>query len=553
MFFKRFNLWRKLFADKAKPNSREVGESKESKESEVKQENEYSKETLNTTAHDAVDQDTFNPNNDRVKQIATSVLIVAVIGLAVWVFMSLFASSPKSGKSKKLSNQSSSELSNFAKVKDATFTEEDNKSALTDQQRQIDEFKRLLAKQDKTLETLQDKLGKQDDALKKERERTQKLIKTQHEQTKALIASSEKATQSNKKAQDDAKAVSNQPIGQPLSGGNQFALGINHGVQGGFEQTPVYPTVSFSARKKPVEIEKYKRTHKNYVPTGSFCKAIVLGGADAQAGVDAQSDSSPMVFKLTDNCYLPNGKRGSLKGAFITASVYGRISSERGMVRLESLSYIRQDGSILDISVEGTAFDVGGKNGIRGIPVMRNDKVIMSAGLSGILSGFGDSAQAYSQTQSVSPLGSTTTIDASKILPNALGAGASTAFGEISKYYIELAKQYSPVIQLNAGAEVDIVFLKGFPLLDEKKIKQYEDRIDRERRIAKDKNNKNNPSQLQDVEMLQNMQNMQNMQTASMNQKAYYNPLMAQIPKPTNLTNQAVNEDADGLPLGQSR
>ncbi|WP_193898191.1 TraB/VirB10 family protein, partial [Cysteiniphilum litorale] len=311
------------------------------------------------------------------------------------------------------------------------------------------------------------------------------------------------------------------PHGQSLSDLNypDYHDNLNHGdifSRGeslSHEQTEATPVVRLpvSFSKTVVEkesISKYIRTHKNYVPTGTFCEAILLGAAEAQAGVDAQGDASPIMFEVKNNCFLPNGKRSYLKGAFITASVYGRISSSRGMVRLEHLSLVRKDGSILDIGVEGTAFDLSGKNGIRGEFKLRNDKVIMNAGIAGLLSGLGESASQYSQTQSISPLGATSTIDASKILPNALGKGVSQSFGEMSKYYIEFAKQFQPTIDLRAGAKVNIVFLKGFPILDEARIRAYEQKVDaaREERMKQ-----------------ANMQNTQNMQVP-------HSPYLAQAP-----------------------
>lgn len=348
------------------------------------------------------------------------------------------------------------EMQQFAKIKDPTFTDEDNKSALTQQQSQMNAMQKTIEQQEKSLIDLTDQFKVATATHHQQREDWEARLKDYQAQTEALSRSYPKSVH--------VPPITNSE-GEPLN------------YQDDITGQPVieeYAVQSFRVIHPIPNKPKYQRTSDNYIPTGAFCKAIVLGGADASAAVDAQGEASPMLFKVMERCYLPNGKRTDLKGAMITGSVYGKISSERGLVRLEHLSLVRQDNSILEIPVEGTAFDIGGKNGIRGIPVMRNDKVIVNAGLSGMLAGLGNSAQQYSQSQSVSPMGQTSTIDSAKILPNALGAGAATAFGEISKYYIELAKQYSPVIQLNAGAIVDIVFLKGFPLEDEQAIEQYE-------------------------------------------------------------------------------
>ncbi|WP_083907023.1 TraB/TrbI/VirB10 family type IV secretion system protein [Fangia hongkongensis] len=202
----------------------------------------------------------------------------------------------------------------------------------------------------------------------------------------------------------------------------------------------------------------------NFVPTGTFAKAVMLYGADANAGVNSQGDATPVEFQILENGYEPNGRRAPLKHCFVTAGVTGEISSERGIIKLDRLSCTRDDGSVLDIPVEGTAVDIGGKNGIRGIPVMRNGKIIEMSGLSGFLSGVGGALSQASTTTSVSPLGATQTISGSDVLKAGLGQGAQTALGKIADYYIKLAEQYHPIIQINAGAMVDLVFLGGFHL-----------------------------------------------------------------------------------------
>ncbi|MEL0254292.1 MAG: TrbI/VirB10 family protein, partial [Novosphingobium sp.] len=43
----------------------------------------------------------------------------------------------------------------------------------------------------------------------------------------------------------------------------------------------------------------------------------------------------------------------------------------------------------------------------------------------------------------------------------ALGGGAAEAGKDVSKYLIERAEQYQPVIEMPTGVDVEIVFLEG--------------------------------------------------------------------------------------------
>ncbi len=48
-----------------------------------------------------------------------------------------------------------------------------------------------------------------------------------------------------------------------------------------------------------------------------------------------------------------------------------------------------------------------------------------------------------------------------EMLQAGLGEGVSTAADTVSKYLIERAEQYQPVIEMPTGIDVEIVFLDG--------------------------------------------------------------------------------------------
>lgn len=203
----------------------------------------------------------------------------------------------------------------------------------------------------------------------------------------------------------------------------------------------------------------------NYVPAGTFVEAVLLGGADANASVNGQANTTPLLLRLTDNGTLPNGGKSHLKNCFVLASVYGDISSERGEIRLVNLSCYHKDKEILDIAVEGTVFDQSGKEGIRGNPVMRNSQVLRSAGIAGFLEGLSNSAKNQQTTQSISPLGTSSSVDGANAMAYSLWGGVGSAGELLAKHYIKLADQYHPIIQISAGNLVTVVFQKGFYLI----------------------------------------------------------------------------------------
>lgn len=217
--------------------------------------------------------------------------------------------------------------------------------------------------------------------------------------------------------------------------------------------------VTFNYHKKQ---KKHLQNPSNYVPSGTFVKAVILGGADADASVNGQSkNNGVMLFKLVAPGTLPNDRLSHLQGCFVTASSYGDISSERAYVVLEKLSCAEPGRPIIDKAVTGWAF-FGGKVGIKGQPLMRDSKIMQWAGVSGAMSGVAAAAQYSRSVQSISPLGSATTVPSNNIAPYAAYGGASKAAEQLSDYYVKRAEQYHPVIQVGAGNFVTIVFKDGF-------------------------------------------------------------------------------------------
>ncbi len=196
----------------------------------------------------------------------------------------------------------------------------------------------------------------------------------------------------------------------------------------------------------------------SFVPAGAFAQAVMLGAADASAGVMSQANPSPMLFRLIAAGNLPNHAHSHLKDCMVTAAVVGDISSERGQIRLERLSCTFPNGEIVEQPVEGTVFALDAKNGVRGHAVWREGAMVGRATLAGMLSGLASPLANATAALTTSPNG------ASALLKASAAQGGTTALDKLAQYHIQRAEQYHPVIQLSAGQVVDVVFLKGFYL-----------------------------------------------------------------------------------------
>lgn len=339
----------------------------------------------------------------------------------------------------------------FSGIVDAQFSEADTESAMTSQQLELESLKKQMV-------SLTDGIK----SLKEQNDQQAKLLTTRLIAEIAQVKS-ETALKLAKTPPNSSVVASNQPL-----------FLSNHATDGTFEQpskiTRLHKahgihSVSYHHTKKATSSD-YKNI-ANYVPSGTFAKAVVLGGADADASVDSQNkNNGVMLFKIVNPGTLPNGKRSHLNGCLVTASAYGDISSERAYVKLDKLSCVFDGRPIVDKSVTGWAF-FAGKVGIKGKPLMRDGKIVTWAGVSGAMSGVAQAAQYAQSVQSFGAFGgASSVVPSSNIGPFAAFGGASKAADQLSQYYIKRAEQYHPVIQVGAGNVVNIVFKDGFYLHD---------------------------------------------------------------------------------------
>lgn len=266
----------------------------------------------------------------------------------------------------------------------------------------------------------------------------------------------------------DARARSSQPGAAPTGGD----------PQGGMIPSPgEVKLMSFSSDKAttnglrvgrpdapPVVVED----SPDYLPPNSYAPARVIVGVDASAGVASQTDPLPVVLRITGpaRSVMQNGKvlTTRIQGCVVNGAARGDLSSEKVYVKLARMTCDQPGGRVAVSEVKGF-ISFAGKSGVRGRVVSREGSLISQALLAGIVGGFGRgfSANANSVFSGVTtnPDGSRSKLSAGDILGGGLGQGAADAADTVSKYLIERAEQYQPVVEMPTGIDVEIVFLDG--------------------------------------------------------------------------------------------
>lgn len=202
------------------------------------------------------------------------------------------------------------------------------------------------------------------------------------------------------------------------------------------------------------------RTVSTFLPV-SFTRGTLLGGLDAPTGGQAQSNPHPILIRLSDNSVLPNRFRGEYRECFVIAAGYGDISSERAYLRTENLSCVRADGATLEVKIQGSVYGEDGKVGLRGRLVTKQGQMLANALLAGVVSGIGQGVSTASTTYSTSALGTIASASGSDAYRAGIGSGVGKALDRLAQYYIKLAENTFPVIEVDAGREIDVVITKG--------------------------------------------------------------------------------------------
>jgi conjugal transfer pilus assembly protein TraB len=208
-------------------------------------------------------------------------------------------------------------------------------------------------------------------------------------------------------------------------------------------------------------VKEEKTSAENYLPAGTFMRVVLLAGLDAPTGGQAQNNPHPILMRVLDPAQLPNRYLADMKDCVVTANGYGDLSSERAYVRTDRMSCIDQKGGAVDVSVKGYVAGEDGKAGMRGRLVTKQGQVLANAFLAGIGSGIGDAFSQSLTTTSVSPLGATSTVNTGEIAQYGLAKGVGNAMDTLAKYYIKLAEQLFPIIEVDGGRVVDVVLTRG--------------------------------------------------------------------------------------------
>ena len=231
-------------------------------------------------------------------------------------------------------------------------------------------------------------------------------------------------------------------------------------------------TVDSTDNHKKDDIAKNRTREKkadDLLITGSFARARLLNGVEAPTGGQANGNPVPMLLEIKDPAFLPNRYRSDIKRCMVTANATGDLSSERVLVRLDRMSCITNSRGAIDVRVTGYVTGEDGKTGLKARVGTRSGQAIANALLVGTLSGLGEAVSLAAQDSTTNFAG-TVTNSVNNPWRAGLGDGMKDAMDRVADYYLKLADKIFPVLEVDAGRDVDIVITQSSSIVTEKSI-----------------------------------------------------------------------------------
>jgi len=256
-------------------------------------------------------------------------------------------------------------------------------------------------------------------------------------------------------------SISPTPPPPPSAPPSSLSSTQNHTVQQKIEK-PVPKLKEFKPEKNESKKDKKinRKTVKIKLPLG-FIKGLTLTGLDAPTFQYGRNNLHPILMVSLSKEILANNKNLNLKECFFLGSGFGEISSERAYIRLVKISCIDKQGNILEQKVSGWVLDDDGKVGLRGRVVSKQGAVLEKTFMAGLLEGLSRIIASTSTTVQISPVGTTQTLKPEDVSKVAIASGFQSATSRLAQFYMKIAEQMYPVVEVSPGRKITILISGG--------------------------------------------------------------------------------------------
>lgn len=204
-----------------------------------------------------------------------------------------------------------------------------------------------------------------------------------------------------------------------------------------------------------------------YLPAGSNFESVLLSGMDASTAIGGNRNPTPALLRIKSDAILPNMFSFNVRECFVMVGGFGNISTERVEMRTESMSCISENGEVYEGKIEGYLVGEDGKAGARGRVVSKQGALLAKSFMAGFVGGIGN-AFAPSPVSALDIMGGGQQKyqypGADAVVGSGITTGLSKSAESLANFYIKLAEQMFPIVELDAGRKMTIILLKGVSL-----------------------------------------------------------------------------------------
>lgn len=208
-----------------------------------------------------------------------------------------------------------------------------------------------------------------------------------------------------------------------------------------------------------------------YLPSGAMFEGVLINGMDAPTSSVTEKNPVPALVRVKTDAILPNRNDLEVKECFVIISGFGVMATERAQLRTETLSCVKESGAVIESQLDGYIVGEDGKVGLRGRLVSKQGSLLAKTMWSGVFGGFAANMVPSPVPQmNISP-GTNQQFQTPNVGAAAqagIARGISDTAKMLSQFYLDMAKEVFPVIEIDAGREITIILVHGVELLPAK-------------------------------------------------------------------------------------
>lgn len=209
---------------------------------------------------------------------------------------------------------------------------------------------------------------------------------------------------------------------------------------------------------------KMVRSKALHIMTG-LSQAYMITGAYAPAFETGDEEPLPVLFQAEGDILIANDDTESIDKCMLIGSAKGNMNSQTADIRLHSITCSLAGGTkMIEGQISGWVIGENGIPGVQGDLLHKNGAWLSKTFVSGFLETFSNafsdtgSTEITFDSEGTAKVGTGSAVGSN--MKNAAAGGLSTVFGKLGEYYLKMAEQIFPVIEVKGGRTVNIL-LKG--------------------------------------------------------------------------------------------